>query len=188
MASDDMSILPLRPLVWPDDAEALGALDTDFSTELIFRVLRTGRSFVLEEVDVDPPLHKAYQIRDEARGVATNYWTQVASDTFGIVGLVAMRYEDWNRRAQLAHVYVATRARKRGMGRLLVEAASEEAGRRSARCLWLETQTTNHGAIRFYERLGFKCCGLDTSLYDPAQVGPEEVAVFFERAITEQEG
>jgi ribosomal protein S18 acetylase RimI-like enzyme len=188
MASDDTSQIRLRTLVWPDDLEALSALDTDYSTASIFRVVQPGRGFILEEVAVDPPLRKAYPIRDEARELATYHWTRVATDGLGIVGLVALSYEHWNRRAEIVHLYVARRARKQGMGRRLVEAASEEAGRRSARCLWVETQTTNPGAIRFYERLGFTCCGLDTSLYDPNDVGPGEVAVFFERAIPQGPG
>ena len=46
------------------------------------------------------------------------------------------------------------------------------------RCLWLETQTSNHPAIGFYQRAGFTFCGLNTMLYDPTEVAPEEVALY----------
>ena len=66
----------------------------------------------------------------------------------------------------------------------MVEAALGEARRRDARSLWVETQTINYGAIQFYERKGFEWCGLDTSLYDPAEVIEKEVALFFSRGVS----
>jgi ribosomal protein S18 acetylase RimI-like enzyme len=72
----------------------------------------------------------------------------------------------------------------RGIGRALVEAALEGARQLGARGVWVETQTTNYGAIIFYERTGFSWCGLDTSLYDPAHVSGDEIAIFFWRAVT----
>ena len=175
----------LRPFVWPDDVEMLRDLDTTFSTDRIFRLSRTPRGFHFAEARIDPPIEKGYSLLDEARGLATDHWTQVATDGPGIVGLVALRYEAWNRRAQLAHLYVAARVRKQGIGRELVASAAAEARRRQARCLWVETQSVNYGAIRFYERLGFHWCGLDTSLYDPDDVDALEIAVFLERALAD---
>jgi ribosomal protein S18 acetylase RimI-like enzyme len=47
-----------------------------------------------------------------------------------------------------------------------------------ARCLWLETQNVNGPAVAFYLRQGFRLCGFDDTLYDPA-VHPDEVALYF---------
>ena len=52
-----------------------------------------------------------------------------------------------------------------------------------ARCLWLETQNTNYPAIQFYQHVGFRLCGLDESLYDPAGPGRNEIALFFVREL-----
>jgi ribosomal protein S18 acetylase RimI-like enzyme len=43
----------------------------------------------------------------------------------------------------------------------------------------VETQNTNYPAIQFYQRYGFKLCGLDERLYDPATQSIEETALFF---------
>jgi ribosomal protein S18 acetylase RimI-like enzyme len=66
---------------------------------------------------------------------------------------------------------------------MLIEAALVAARDLDARGLMVETQTTNFGAMRFYERAGFAWCGLDTSLYDPLDVARGEVAIFLWREI-----
>jgi ribosomal protein S18 acetylase RimI-like enzyme len=111
-------------------------------------------------------------------------WVQVAEDADAVVGLAAMRLEQWNRRARLEHLYVASQVRGRGIARALVESAMDGARQLGARGVWVETQTTNYGAIRFYERTGFAWCGLDTSLYDPDDVSVNEIAVFLWRAVS----
>lgn len=50
-----------------------------------------------------------------------------------------------------------------------------KANRRSSRCVWVETQTVNYGAVQFYRSMGFEWCGFDTSLYDPSDAGVDEV-------------
>jgi ribosomal protein S18 acetylase RimI-like enzyme len=98
-----------------------------------------------------------------------------------LVGIMALKFEAWNRRAVVWHFYMAPAYRGRGVGRALMDAAADEAQNRNVRCLWIETQNINYGAIQFYERVGFRWCGLDTSLYDPQRVAPEERALFFVR-------
>ena len=73
-------------------------------------------------------------------------------------------------------------ARRNGIGRAMVEAAAA-ALRGGARRLWVETQAINDGAVCFYERMGFEWCGLDTSLYEPAEVEEGEVALYYSRAL-----
>ena len=92
-----------------------------------------------------------------------------------------MTIEAWNRRAVLQHLYVTREARRIGVGNALVTAAMEAARDRNARCVWVETQTVNYGAVRFYRSMGFAWCGFATSLYDPGDVGVDEVALFFSR-------
>jgi len=94
-----------------------------------------------------------------------------------------MTIEAWNRRAVLHHLYVTRAVRRIGLGHALVTAAIGAARDRNARCLWVETQTVNYGAVQFYRSMGFEWCGFDTSLYDPSAAGIAEVALFFWRDV-----
>ena len=98
-----------------------------------------------------------------------------------IVGFAAVRFEAWNRRAALWHLYVAPAQRGRGIGRALLAAVTDYALRVGARCLWLETSSVNYPAIQFYQRMGFAWCGLDQSLYAPDGEAAGETALFFAR-------
>ena len=55
----------------------------------------------------------------------------------------------------LYDLFVDPAARKRGVGRRVMEAAAEEARRRGAVSLVLSTARTNHPAQRLYESLGW---------------------------------
>lgn len=173
----------LRDLSWPEDRAPLLALDTSFTSDRVYRLQRTSRSFTLEEIAVSQSVYKSYPLASEIESLASLDWVQVASDGREIVGVVGMEVQPWNRRANLHHLYVEQAVRLRGIGRLLVEAALDEAHKRGARSLWAETQAINYRAIGFYERMGFEWSGLDTSLYDPAEVQEGEVALFFSRVV-----
>jgi ribosomal protein S18 acetylase RimI-like enzyme len=176
-------MIALRDLSLPDDEAALLALDASFATDRIYRLAQAGHSFQLTEADVTPLLCKQYSIADQLESLAASDWAQVAVEGTELLGVVAMELQSWNRRAILRHLYVSRSARRRGVGCALVEAAVTEGRKRAARSLWVETQNTNYGAVRFYESMGFECCGLDTSLYDLAETQEGEVALFFSRAI-----
>jgi ribosomal-protein-alanine N-acetyltransferase len=72
--------------------------------------------------------------------------------------------------AELLNLAVHPRARRRGIGRALVEAAG-------ARRAWLEVRASNEGAIRFYQALGFTVCGVRRRYYRD----PEEDAILMQR-------
>lgn len=62
--------------------------------------------------------------------------------------------------AELDRVCVSPEARGRGVGRLLVEAATADAGAHGVEVLGLEVRGNNHGAIALYEHCGFRRTGL----------------------------
>lgn len=173
----------LRDLSWPEDRAPLLALDTSFTSDRVYRLQRAGRSFTLEDVVASRSVSKCYPLASEVEMLASLDWLQVACKAGEVVGVVGLGLQQWNRQAILHHLYLERAARHRGIGRMMVEAAVGEARKRGARSLRAETQTINYGAIRFYERMGFEWCGLDTSLYDPAEVQEGEVALFFSRAL-----
>ena len=175
-------MLTLRPLRWPEDREPLLALDTSFTTDSVYRVVASGLSFALEATPVAPSLRKVYDLSGEVDGLPGFERVIIAEVGGELAGMAALKYEAWNRRAVLWHLYIGPAHRGRGVGRALVDAAVAAARQFPARCLWLETQSVNYGAIQFYQRVGFRCCGLDTTLYDLGGAA-EEAAVFFARPL-----
>ncbi len=173
----------VRPVQLPSDRAAILALDRSFTTDRIYRVVRTGQSFTIAETMAWPPVHKDFPL--EADLGAGRVWEQglVAERAGLVVGFAALAHQRWNRRTELWHLYVAPQVRRQGVGRALVEAvivAAEDAG---MRCVWLETSNLAYPAIQFYRRMGFELCGLDASLYDPAGPAAGETALYFARLL-----
>ena len=177
------AMVRLRTLDWPGDRAAVLALDTSYVTDRTLRLELTPRSASLVEDVLPAPLRHDYNLADTVDALPNFAWVRMAHDGAGVVGVAALAFETWNRRARLEHLYVGAGERGRGVGRALIEAAVEAAGALGARGVWVETQTTNVAAVRFYERAGFRWCGLDSSLYDPAAVADGEVGLFFFRQI-----
>lgn len=157
-------------------------------TNHIYQVVQTERSVALNVVAVQPPRHKDYHLADEVDDLPTYDHVLVAERDERVVGVAALKLEAWNRRAIIWHFYVAPEARGHGVGRRLMARVVEVAQAGAMRCVWLETQNINHGAIKFYERVGFQWCGLDTSLYDGGQAASDEVALFFARHLDQELG
>lgn len=176
-------MLTIRPVALPADHASILRLDRAFVTERIYRVARTADSFALVEETVTPPLRKVFPLADDFATAAPWDAGFVAAEAGEIVGFGACTHHAWNRRTEIAHLYVARGARGRGIGRALltaIEALARDAG---SRCLWLETSTLAHPAIAFYRRVGFALCGLDLSLHDPVGPVAGEIALYFTRPI-----
>ena len=177
-----------RPLDWPQDRAALLTLDTSFTTDRVYRLDRTDDRFELRAITVHPAIVKSYPFAADVDAMPGYDWAQIAEVGCDLVGVAAMSMQDWNRRAILHHLYVATQARGMGVGGALLAAVIKAAGARQARCLGVETQASNYPAVQFYRKAGFLWSGLDTSLYDPDAVGADEIALFFSRELGDGHG
>ena len=173
-------VIRYRPLEWPEDRAPLASLDTSFVTDVVYAVRVGPLSFTLAEQPVEPPLRKRYPVAWDELPAETQ--TVVAERDGRLLGVAALTVQRWNRRAVISHLYVDRGARRSGVGAGLLRELRRGAEALGARCLWVETQNVNAPAIRFYQRQGFACCGLDTTLYDPRRA-PGEVAVFFALAL-----
>jgi ribosomal protein S18 acetylase RimI-like enzyme len=170
----------VRPVDWPVDASTVAAIDASFETDRIYRVERDELGFRLVETPVDPPLRKPLvSLADELADLRRLPFAAVAELDGAVVGLVAAHHEAWHNRVRVEHLYLSPPGRGRGAGRALVDAVAAYASQVGAACLWLETQNTNYGAIRFYRRVGFRLCGLDERFYDRRFPAGDEVALFF---------
>jgi ribosomal protein S18 acetylase RimI-like enzyme len=169
----------IRPVNLPTDEPALLQLDTTFTTDRIYRVDATPASFVLVETPVTPPLRKSFPLDNEL-GAERLWDAGFVAETAGVIGgFLALRHEAWSRRTTIWHLYVDPARRGVGVGRQLIETARSIAQGHGSRCLWLEVTSVNYPAIQFYQRVGFRFCGLDTSLYDPAGEAAGETALYF---------
>jgi ribosomal protein S18 acetylase RimI-like enzyme len=171
--------LEVRAAVSREDLDQIGRIDVSYVTDRIYAVQRRGMTFSLAEQRVDPPLEKSYP----RPSLELSEGLMVACAGPGVVGYGELRFEAWNNRARIEHLFVTRGARGRGVGRALVEALAGHARQATAaRCLWLETQNVNYPAVQFYLRLGFQPCGLDQTLYAPGPgLLPGEVALYFAR-------
>jgi predicted N-acetyltransferase YhbS len=78
-----------------------------------------------------------------------------ALDGDEVVGTAAMVRVSRGR-CELAKMAVATTHQRRGIGELLGRACTDWAAEQGVRAVFLETNSGLHGAIRLYERLGFR--------------------------------
>ncbi|MCU0499375.1 MAG: GNAT family N-acetyltransferase [Anaerolineae bacterium] len=171
-------MISLRPARLPDEIEPLAAIDTSFITPYIYRVQHDDLTFRLIPEPVDPPRRKAFSIQDEPPDMVWDH-TTVAVDGDRIVGMIAIVLSHWNRRAIVWHLYVDPAYRGQGIGRRLLEAATDYGRSQSMRCLALETSNLDYPAIQFYLRVGFTLSGFDETYYDLV----DEFAIFLSRPL-----
>ena len=173
-----------RPLRLPADSERLATFDASYSTSHIWRVEADGLALRLVEHALPEPFHKAYDASGFPEDVADSNFALAAEARDGsLAGFACVRLVPWNRSAELSALFVTPPHKGQGIGRALLEGAMAYARSREMRCLWLETQTSNHPAIGFYQRAGFAFAGLNTMLYDPTEVAPDEVALYLSHAL-----
>lgn len=92
-----------------------------------------------------------------AGGYVTAYLAHSADTACGIVGVYIDR--DDNERAGLISMWVAPAARRKNVGRMLVETTCDWAREKNARAIYLMVTSNNEAASAFYKRLGFKETG-----------------------------
>jgi ribosomal protein S18 acetylase RimI-like enzyme len=158
------------------------AIDTSFTTEVIFDLEAGASGFALVERRLAKPLTKRFPMDDLSD--RDRQWSHafVAEDAGACIGFAAAGYEAWNKRLVLWHLYVQPASRGRGVGRQLVDRVTALGRDLGARSLWLETSNLNAPGVAAYRALGFSLTGIDATLYDgtPAE---GEVALFFSRPI-----
>jgi len=170
----------VRPYTESDRPQVL-AVDTSITVESVLRVRQDGDSFLIKPEPLDRPTVKAFDLRTEVEDAAWDVaWVAEGAD--GVVGFAATRYENWNRRQVLLHLYVSPAYRRQGIGRELVSEAVRQGRANQADHVWLETSNANAPAVRAYEQMGFRLCGLDVTLYNGT---PErgEIALFMSQPL-----
>ncbi len=72
--------------------------------------------------------------------------------------------------AELESIVVAARSQRSGLGRMLLDALSSELRKAGGLQITLEVRASNHAALAFYRRAGFRQTGARRAYYaDPAE-------------------
>lgn len=175
-------MIAIREARLPDDAAAIEAIDTSFTTDAVFDAEATGDGFALRERRLPRPLTKRFPL-DDVRA-DDRPWSHgfLAEADGACLGFAACGFERWNRRLTLWHLYVQPAARGRGVARQLVERVVGAGRELGARHLWLETSNLNVPGVAAYRALGFTLTGIDTILYE-ATPAEGEIALFFSKPL-----
>ncbi|MFF7180387.1 GNAT family N-acetyltransferase [Streptomyces sp. NPDC008121] len=178
-----MSDLAYR-VAGPADQSAIAALDDSFTTEHVYEVAAGAVGFGLRMVAVDPPLAKVFpEDEPDAPDTDDDAHEIVAVDADGtVLGVVAVAVEEWNHRLVIRRITVEPAHRGRGIGGELMRRALAYGRDRGARTAWLEVTSVNVPAVRAYRRMGFRLCGLDTTLYTGTP-SEGETALFMARPL-----
>lgn len=177
-------MLTLRNRRWPEDREHILSIDTSFSTGKIYQVVVNDNSFTLIERTISTPFCKVFDLGPEVDNFPNFDDVLIAEYHTRPVGVAVLNYDVDNRRAILQHIHIDARHRRLGIGNALMEASMTRAKEYQARCIWLETQDVNYGAIQFYKKAGFKFCGLDLSLDERTEAEIQENAIFFMKLLS----
>ena len=71
-----------------------------------------GHAFTLIEELVTPPIQKSFPLPDLSNDLLPSDHTLVAEDAGNVAGFASMRFESWNKRSILRHLYVAPEYRR----------------------------------------------------------------------------
>jgi Acetyltransferases len=81
-----------------------------------------------------------------------------------LVGQIVV-FENFNSLAMIQNICVEARLRRQGIGKALMDTATDWAKRHGQKGLMLETRDSNPIACQFFESMGFTLGGLDQLLY-----------------------
>ena len=154
----------IRDAVFPDDLEAIHALDTGFATDCVFRAEVTLEGVTVRREVLAEPFAKVFPLEDLAPPGPDDV-ALVSMSGQRITGFAAGTFQAWNRRMAVTHLYVQPAFRQKGVGRALVERITAQARRLGAAEVWVECSNINSPALAAYERMGFTLSGVDLTIY-----------------------
>lgn len=174
MENEDLLI---RAIDWHRDGNALKTFDASFETKKIYRLVADGFSSGFREEDLAATFVKKYDLSEIGSAFAESEFGLIAEVDGEAAGFALVKFEKWNRRTWLTHLYIAPKYKGRGIGTVLLDRSINHARWNGGRGIWLETQNVNYPAIHFYLKAGFRFCGFDSTIYEGE--ASAESALFF---------
>lgn len=142
------------------------------------RIRDTHQGFAVDFVRMPFPATKQKHSTDHLYG---KQW--MLPEAYGIfegetpIAILEVATEQWNSRLRVTNLWVAEAHRRQGMGAALLEKAKRLMSARGHRCIALEVQSCNAGAIAFYIQQGFMLAGFDAFAYSNEDVEKKEVRI-----------
>jgi ribosomal-protein-alanine N-acetyltransferase len=133
--------------------------------------------YALDQICFEPGI--AYSRGELRRFLSIATAQAVLADEDGNLAGFAVGYLTRRRTAHVVTLDVSPSQRRRGLGRMLLEALLERLTRAGALAARLEVSTENSGAIAFYENLGFT-----VRRRLPGYYGPGRDALEMEKALS----
>jgi ribosomal protein S18 acetylase RimI-like enzyme len=193
-----VSTWPIRPLR-PDDVPCLSGLDFEITSSWALAVQKEVQGLAVTWRL--QPQQLAEPFRSTGFAPTAEEWAELGRnlgaglrDGFVVeaqgrpVAMIELGVEAWREVGVVWNLLIHRPHRGRGMGAALMRAAVSWARERDLRALTLETQTNNWTALNFYQRMGFKPCGLDDHFYTNRDLAAGEVALFWYRELGEEDG
>ncbi len=172
------------------DIPSLKSIDANYESESYLDWHEEGegfnREYILTEKSFDIPFVKRdYGIDD--KGEAGLYRAINSQDELALVaevegqvaGYLHVALSDWRGVSVIWGIYVDRTARRMGIGHTLMRKAVEWSREKGLKAIYLETQTCNIAACRFYQKFGFVIGGIDPYYYVGTDIERQETAIFW---------
>lgn len=172
MGHEEEPLITVRP-ARPADFAAIERFDLTYATDRYLDLSRSGDSpehaFTFRWATNAGASPATYDKPTFAALDRTDIFVSAVVDE-RVIGYLMVLAPEWassvpEPAAEITDLAVDRSARRGGVGRALVEAATDWARGRSFRALWVEPRADNAAAIEFYLSLGFRISGFNDRLY-----------------------
>lgn len=175
--------IKIEPLTKQDMAPRITVAYTTTSyLDLETRNANTEPSFTLVKKNFDTRKRKQYTVKLFEDATAMIYGIKHNNKVIAFIELY--KHGD-SRRLYIANLFIAGCERGKHLGTHLIEFAEQKAKALKCRSLFLDTESCNENAIRFYRKCGFIISGFDTSAFSNHDIERKEFSIYFSKEISD---
>lgn len=174
----EFTVIDLPKGQWKDTVLPITYTETQYY-DVDLKRTDTGFSLDIVLKDLDEPYTCDPSRYDFPDKLYADWWEGALAKGVVIDGKLAAAIEtcpeEWSNRLRVTELWIDTPYQKMGIGKVLMNAAKEQALREKRRALILETQSSNVNAIGFYLHEGFTLIGFDSCCYSNEDIARKEV-------------
>lgn len=175
--------IKIEPLTKQDMAPRITVVYTTTSyLDLEICNANAETSFTLVKKNFDKRKRKQYTINLFEDATAMIYGIKHNNKVIAFIELY--KHGD-SRRLYIANLFISGCERGKHLGTHLIEFAEQKAKALKCRSLFLDTESCNENAIRFYRKCGFIISGFDTSAFSNHDLERKEFSIYFSKEISD---